>query len=289
MNVRRWRPSYPVRVRGMFAAHRRGARDPAYRATADGAVWRTSFTPDGPGTLAVSVPEPGVVEGRAWGPGASWLLEGMPELLGAADDPSALVPVHDAVRDAVKRFPGLRIGRTNHVWEALVPAVLEQKVVGAEAFRAWAYLVRRFGEPAPGAPELRVPPPREVWAQIPSWEWHRSGIEAVRARTIVGAARVRLADAPERLPLLPGVGPWTTAEVRQRALGDVDAVSVGDYNLPGIVGWALVGRKVDDAGMLALLEPYAGQRHRVTKLLELSGVRPPRRGPRLSVRDYRSF
>ncbi|WP_255205742.1 DNA-3-methyladenine glycosylase [Actinomadura sp. BRA 177] len=140
---------------------------------------------------------------------------------------------------------------------------------------------------------MRVPPPPEVWVRIPSWEWHRAGLEAVRARTIIGAARVakRLEeDAGEaRLRSLPGVGVWTAAEVRQRAVGDPDAVSVGDYNLPGLVGWALAGRKVDDAGMLELLEPYAGHRYRVTRLLESSGRRPPRRGPRLPVRDYRRF
>lgn len=145
------------------------------------------------------------------------------------------------------------------------------------------YLLRKFGEPAPGAPHLRVPPPPEVWVRIPSWEWHRSGLEAVRARTIIGAARVarRLEEEPSerRLRSLPGIGVWTAAEVRQRAAGDPDAVSVGDYHLPGLVGWALAGRKVDDAGMLELLEPYAGHRYRVTRLLESSGKHPPRRGP----------
>jgi 3-methyladenine DNA glycosylase/8-oxoguanine DNA glycosylase len=199
----------------------------------------------------------------------------------------------------VVRQPGLRIGRTRRVFETLVPAVLEQKVLSLEAWRAWRYLLRRFGEPAPGpsdgAPELRVPPPPEVWAVIPSWEWHRSGAEAIRARTIMNAARLasrlELRASDERLRSLPGIGVWTSAEIRQRALGDPDAVSVGDYNLPALVGWALAGTKVDDAGMLELLAPFAGQRYRVTRLLELSGgaLRPPRRGPRMSVRDYRAF
>ncbi|MCQ0015997.1 DNA-3-methyladenine glycosylase family protein [Actinomadura madurae] len=217
----------------------------------------------------------------------------MPELLGADDRPDGFVARHDVVRDQVLRRPGLRIGRTHRVFEALVPAVMEQKVLGQEAWRAWGYLLRKFGEPAPGAPHLRVPPPPEVWVRIPSWEWHRSGLEAVRARTIIGAARVarRLEEEPSerRLRSLPGIGVWTAAEVRQRAAGDPDAVSVGDYHLPGLVGWALAGRKVDDAGMLELLEPYAGHRYRVTRLLESSGKHPPRRGPRLAVRDYRSF
>jgi 3-methyladenine DNA glycosylase/8-oxoguanine DNA glycosylase len=281
-------------VRLTLGVHRRGHGDPAFRIDADGSVWRASWTPDGPGTLRVDAGG----GARAWGPGAGWLLDGLGGLLGEHDDPSALRPVHDVVRDSAERHPGLRIGRTRRVFEALV---LEQKVLGLEAFRAWRYLLRRFGEPAPGAPEgMRVPPPPEVWARIPSWEWHRSGAEAVRARTIMNAARVasRLEEAAllrsaqefdRVLRSLPGIGVWTSAEIRQRALGDPDALSVGDYHLPGLVGWALKGEKTDDAGMLELLAPYAGQRYRVSRLLELSGVRAPRRGPRLPVRDYRSF
>ncbi len=295
MPTREWRPSWPVDVRLTLAPHRRGAGDPAYALTPDGAVWRASTTPDGPGTLRV-LRRGDAIEGEAWGPGASWLLDGLPELLGDADDPATFTPAHDVLRDAAVRFRHLRVGRSRNVFEALVPAVLEQKVVGKEAFRAWRYLVRRFGEVAPGPQPLHVPPPPRVWVGIPSWEWHRSGIEAVRARAIIGAARVasRLevgdtGEADRRLRSLTGIGVWTSAEIRQRALGDPDAVSVGDYHIPGIVGWALTGRKVDDAGMLRLLEPYAGHRYRVTRMLELSGGGPPRRGPRRPVRDYRGF
>ncbi|GAA3945848.1 3-methyladenine DNA glycosylase [Actinomadura viridis] len=322
--VRVWRPPFALDLGLTLWPHRRGSGDPAFRTDRDGTVWRASFTPDGPGTLRLRW-RGDAVEAGAYGPGADWLLEGVPDLLGAGDVPEEFEPLHPVVREAARRHPGLRIGRTGRVFEALVPAVLEQKVLGAEAWRAWAYLLRRFGRPAPGAPVLRVPPPPEVWIRIPSWEWHRSGAEAVRARTIIGAARVagRLEDvfaggsggsspqevkdvfaggsggsspqeqeagmADARLRSLPGIGVWTAAEVRQRAAGDADAVSVGDYHLPGIVGWALTGRKVDDAGMLELLAPYAGHRHRVTRLLALTGGGPPRRGPRLPVRDYRAF
>jgi 3-methyladenine DNA glycosylase/8-oxoguanine DNA glycosylase len=289
------RPPLPVDVRLTLSPHRRGAGDPAFAVTPDGAVWRASMTPDGPGTLRVLARED-EIEAEAWGPGASWLLDGVPDLLGAADDPASFRPEHEILRRAALRLGHLRIGRSRNVFEALVPAVLEQKVVGKEAWRAWRYLVRRFGEPAPGPLDLRVPPAPRTWVTIPSWEWHKSGIEAVRARTIIGAARVasRLEvddtqEADRRLRSLSGVGVWTSAEVRQRALGDPDAVSVGDYHIPGIVGWALSGRKVDDAGMLELLAPYAGHRYRVTRLLELSGAAPPRRGPRMPVRDYRRF
>jgi 3-methyladenine DNA glycosylase/8-oxoguanine DNA glycosylase len=306
MLTREWRPPWPVDVRLTLSPLRRGSGDPACAVTPDGAVWRASLTPDGPGTLRL-LQRSAVVEAQAWGPGAGWLLDGVPELLGAADDPASFTPAHESVRAAAARLGRLRVGRTRRVFEALVPAVLEQKVVGKEAWRAWRYLLRRYGEAAPGpsvgaggagrTQPLRVPPPPEVWVRIPSWEWHRSGIEAVRARTIIGAARVasRLeiddsAEADRRLRSLPGIGVWTSAEVRQRALGDADAVSVGDYHIPGIVGMALAGEPVDDDGMLELLRPYAGHRYRVTRMLELAGTaRAPRRGPRMPVRDYRSF
>ncbi len=146
---------------------------------------------------------------------------------------------------------------------------------------------------------MRVPLGPAAWASIPSWEWHRAGVEAVRARTIAAAARVaaRLEEIVEltpdqadaRLRALPGIGVWTSAEVRQRACGDADAVSVGDYHLPRQVGWALVGRAVDDAEMLELLAPYQGHRHRASMLAAMSGAGPPRRGPRLAARDYRAI
>jgi 3-methyladenine DNA glycosylase/8-oxoguanine DNA glycosylase len=309
---REWLAPFEVDVRLTLSVHRRGPGDPAYRVDAAGAVWRTSLTPDGPGTLRVTSRRPAapaappagpgtLVTGQAWGPGAGWLLDRLPAQLGAHDDPSGFTARHPAVADLVLRHPALRIGRTWRVFEALVPAVLEQKVVGQEAHRAWRILLRKFGEPAPGpAPAgMRVVPPPPVWARIPSWDWHRAGVEGVRAQTIITAAGVapRLeevldldpAEADRRLRSLPGIGAWTSAEIRQRAAGDPDAVSVGDYHLPRVVGWTLARRITDDAGMLELLAPYAGHRYRVTRLLELGGSAPPRRGPHLPIRDYRAF
>ncbi|MGW5261126.1 DNA-3-methyladenine glycosylase family protein [Microbispora sp. NPDC004025] len=318
LRERRWRPSAPLDVVLTLSPHRRGGGDPAWRRTPDGSIWRTSRTPEGPGTLRVTV-SGDEVRGQAWGPGAGWLLETLPSLLGADDDVAGFAAMlarltrsHDPrharaaafVAGLAGRAAGLRIGRSLRVFEALAPAVLEQKVVGREAWRAWRFLLRRYGEPAPGpAPEgMYVIPPPEVWRAIPSWDWHRAGAEAVRARTIVNAARhaeklerttTTTAEAPAEadrlLRALPGIGVWTSAEVRQRSHGDPDAPSVGDFHLPGIVGYALTGRKTDDNGMLELLEPFRGHRHRVVRLIELSGVRPPARGPRMAPRDYRAF
>lgn len=238
--------------------------------------------------------------GEAWGHGAEWLLEQLPELLGAADDPEVFAPRHRIVALARHRRPGLRLTRTGLVMESLIPSVLEQKVTTDEAYRAWRLLVRKFGEPAPG-PEgmpqgLFVVPAARDWALIPSWEWHRAGVDDKRASTVLRAVRVagRIEEAvtldPERararLELVPGVGPWTSAEVVQRSHGAADAVTVGDLHLPGIVGFALAGdRDADDEVMLSLLEPYAGQRHRAARLILLSGRTPGRRAPRMRKGD----
>ena len=326
---REWLAPFAVDVAGVLSVHRRGYGDPALRTDAAGAIWRACRTPDGPATVQVtartgaatpawrggsggSSPRgPTLVDATAWGAGAGWLLDALPALLGADDRPEDFVPGHPVLRAAARRHPAVRIGRSGLVMEALVPAVLEQKVVGMEATRAWRMLLWRFGEPAPGPcppgphppgphpPGLRVPPDAATWASIPSWEWHRAGVEAVRARVIAAAARVAAKleevttmgsdEADRRLRAIPGIGPWTSAEVRQRACGDADALSVGDYHLPSIVGWALAGRPVDDAEMLELLAPYPGHRHRASILAGLAGAGPPRRGPRMAVRDYRAF
>jgi 3-methyladenine DNA glycosylase/8-oxoguanine DNA glycosylase len=305
---RRWLAPFAVDVGSVLSVHRRGIGDPAYVIDQAGAIWRANRTPDGPGTLRIAwrserADQSGVTlaDARAWGPGAGWLLDALPAMLGAEDKPEDFVPAHPVLRDLARRHGTVRIGRSGLVLESLVPAALEQKVVGKEAWRAWRLLLRMFGEPAPGPvpARMRVPPEPVTWASIPSWEWHRAGVEAVRAQTIAAAARVagRLeeilglppAQADRRLQSLSGIGAWTSAEVRQRACGDPDAVSVGDYHLPAIVGMALVGRPVNDAEMLELLAPCHGHRHRASVLAWFSGARPARRGPRLPVRDYRAI
>ncbi|MFE5796559.1 DNA-3-methyladenine glycosylase family protein [Streptomyces sp. NPDC056503] len=276
---------------------RRGPHDPTFRVTDDGSVWRASRTPEGPGTVRVRVLG-GEVTAETWGPGAAWLDDHLPALLGAEDDPAAFVPRHRLLLATHRRRPGLRLTRTGLVLESLIPSVLEQKVTTTEAYGSWRRLVRQYGEPAPGpAPEgLCVMPDARTWTRIPSWEWHRANVDGKRAATIVRAARVapRLEEAAlmpgpkarERLELVPGIGPWTSAETIQRSNGAPDEVTTGDLHLPGIVGWALAGdRDADDAAMLELLAPYAGQRHRAARLVLLSGRTPPRRAPRRAPHD----
>ncbi|WP_077798431.1 DNA-3-methyladenine glycosylase [Streptomyces sp. JHA26] len=292
--VRVWVPDGPLDLGLVLGPLRRGPGDPTFRTTPDGSVWRTGLTPAGPGTLRV-LARGGEVRGEAWGPGAEWLLEQLPRLLGADDDPSAFVPRHRLLAHTAHRRPGLRLTRTGLVLESLIPSILEQKVTTLEAYRAWRLLVRKYGEPAPGPARMHVMPAPRTWALIPSWEWHRAGVDDKRASTILRAVRVaaRLEEAAgmepaaarARLEVVPGIGPWTSAETVQRSHGAPDAVTVGDLHLPGIVGFALGGdRDADDAVMLRLLEPYAGQRHRAARLVLLSGRVPDRRAPRMAPR-----
>ncbi len=254
-------------------------------------------TPGGTATLRVSArPDLGEVLATAWGDGAAWVLDRLPAMLGAGDDPTGFAPHHDAVARAWRRFPHWRVPATGLVLESLVPAVLEQRVTGNEAFGSWRRLVHRYGDRAPGpgaALGLRVMPAPAVLRAVPSWEWLRLGVDPGRSRTVVRAVTVAdalertvglpHAEADRRLRSVPGVGVWTSAEVRSRAHGDPDAVSFGDYHVAKDVGWALVGRPVDDDGLAELLEPYRPQRLRVQALLALAGARLPRRGPRMPL------
>jgi len=294
-----WRPRQPVDVRRTLLPLARGRGDPTHRVEPDGALWRTTRLPAGPATYRLVQRGPHEVGCEAWGPGAGEAVAGLPDLLGGRDTGEGFAPGHPLLAAAHARHPGLRVPRTGRVLEALVPAVLEQKVTGTQARASFRRLVLQHGEPAPGpAPTgMRVPPSAQVWRRVPSWDWHRAGVDPQRARTVCEAASVapRLEEvvgmAPEaaaqRLRAVPGIGPWTVAEVAQRALGDTDALSVGDYHLSQLVGWALLGRPLDDDGMVALLAPWRPHRYRVVRLLECSPAGKPRFGPRLTVQDHR--
>jgi 3-methyladenine DNA glycosylase/8-oxoguanine DNA glycosylase len=273
----------------------RGRGDPAMR-LARHQVERAGRGRGGPYAIRIWRSGDGI-RAEAWGPGAAWAIDGLPALLGLDDDGTGFeAGRHPLVAQLARRLTGLRIGRSRAVLEALVPAILEQKVTGSEASRAWRGLVARHGEPAPGPLGLRVPPEPAILAALPYYELHPLGVEQRRAEVIRRVARDAAAleglvagtpaDLDRRLQSYAGIGPWTAAEVGARALGDPDAVSVGDFHLPNLVAWALAGEpRADDARMLALLEPWRGQRGRVIRLLEASGMAAPRFGPRLAPRS----
>lgn len=288
---RRWRPDYALDIGAVVGPLRRGAGDPAYQVGPDGSLWLTANAVSGAVSLNVRR-EAGEVVAQAWGAGAEEVLDGIPALLGAQDDPSGFKAHHALVADTMRTHPGLRLGATGRVWDVLVPAILEQKVTGYEARRSWRDLCRSFGEKAPGPAPLgmRVPPTPRAVLGIRDWEWHKAGVDGARRRTLLNAAAAAHAlTSTDKLRLIPGIGPWTAAEVAQRAWGDPDAVSVGDFHLPSVIGWALTGRPLDDDGMLEVLEPYRPQRQRAVRYVEASGFRKPRFAPRFAARDYRAI
>jgi 3-methyladenine DNA glycosylase/8-oxoguanine DNA glycosylase len=292
--MRRYRPRLPVDLRlTLFPLQRAGRADPAVRVGAREA-WRATRNVDGVATVRYAI-DGDWIEVEAWGPGAGLELERAPELLGDGDSLEGFRPRHKVVSDLARRLSGLRITRSRAVFESLVPTIFEQKVIGAEARAGYGRMIRRLGEEAPGPAGLMAPPSAARLAHTPYFDFHRFALERRRAETLIGAARrAALLEgaagvAPEaaraRLTSLPGIGPWSAAEVMMVALGDADAVSVGDYHLPHVVAWALAGqRRGDDALMLELLEPYRGHRGRVLRLLSAGGLGPPRRGPRLALR-----
>ena len=294
----------PVDLRFVLGPLVRGAGDPTMRVAAAAAI-RASMTPGGPGAIEIRLAGRGV-NAWAWGPGADQLLDGLPALLGLDDDDSGFVADHHPVVASLARRRGrVPLGRTGGVWEALLPATLEQRITGTEAWRNYRRLVRAHGTPAPGPLALWLPPTAEKIATLASWQLTALGIEprrgALLRRLAREAPRYEALGAQARLPggggtgaaalaaalrRQPGIGPWTAAEVTLRALGDPDAVSVGDAHLSNVVAFALTGRsRGTDEEMLQLLSPWAGHRARVVRLLEASGITPPRFGPRVAPRD----
>ena len=267
------------------------ARTRPARVAAPG-FWRATRTPAGPGTERLWL-DGDLLRVEAWGPGADWLCENAPALVGELDDDAGFEPRQPLLVELWRRHRGVRIPRTGAVVEAAVPTILEQKVIGLQARHAYRRLLLELGEPAPGPVPIRLPPTPATLAATPYWQFHKWGVEQRRAQIIASAARhasrleeavgMAPADAQRRLTALPGMGAWTAAEIAVVALGDADAVSVGDYHLPHLVSWALAGEpRGTDERMLELLEPYRGHRARAIQLLELAGITAPRRGPRMA-------
>ena len=273
---------------------RRGAGDPAHR-VAEGRFWRAALTPAGPATLALHV-HAGEVTAQAWGPGAQWTLDGLPDLLGADDDWDGL---------DVRSYPGLHATRrASRAPPAADPPGHGRPRAGRDrtagdrlqAHRAWRSLLFEYGTPAPGpAPiGMRVPPSLATVLQVTAWQWSKWDVDLARSRALRAASTVadRLEECVEmpldaalrRLQVVPGIGVWTAAETAQRALGHPDAPSVNDYHVHNQVVFALTGRpRGTDEEMLELLAPFAGHRQRVVRLIEVAGISAPRFGPRQSL------
>ena len=291
------RPRLPVDLRLTFSELRFGPGDPTMRREADGSWWRATRTPLGPATMHVAA-RAGELRVSAWGDGAEWALDAAPDIVGATDSLDGFAP-KGRLAELHRRLAGLRITRTRAVYEAALGTALEQLVTSEEAHTAFRAMVRAWGEPAPGPGDLLLPLAPEVLARRAYFELRPFGVEMKRANTlreiarraprIDEAAALTLADARERLLAIAGIGPWTAAKVALVALGDADAVPLGDYHLPHAVTYAFTGQpRADDARMLELLAPFAGHRGRVIRLIMSAGISAPRFGPRKRLAPRRT-
>jgi 3-methyladenine DNA glycosylase/8-oxoguanine DNA glycosylase len=258
------------------------------------------ITPEGPVTIRISARTADAeIEFETWGSGATWMLDNAPAMLGAEDDVSDFDPGDERVRAAWASNPHWRVTKTRLVLESLVASCLEQKVTGEEAWTGWRNLLYRFGDDAPGPGRergMKMLPSAQALTRIPSWEWLRCHVDGARSRPIVPAARVadslqRTVDQPateveKALRSLPGIGEWTAAEIRQRAHGDADAVSFGDYHIATHVGWAMTGEVMTDEQMRDWLEPERPHRYRVQHVITTRLAGKPRRGPRMAPRRH---
>ena len=298
MKERTFQLPAPVDIRLTLSPLRHGAGDPTVRLQGD-EFMRATRTPHGAASLRLRV-NGERCRAQAWGPGAEWCLETLEILLGLDDDPSGFICDDEFLRLQFRKAPGLRFCCCQSVFELLVPTILEQKVTGIEARRSFRALVHRYGEPAPGPLGLKLQPSAERLASMPYADMHPLGIERKRAMTIKRTAeragrleklREVHGDQAQRLmTAIPGIGPWTSAVVAQAAWGDPDAVIVGDFHFPNMVSWILAREpRGTDERMLQLLEPFKGHRGRVVRLMQHSGVRAPKFGPRHRLRDFASF
>lgn len=291
-------PLAPVDLQTTLRFHTAAPRDPAFLFDGD-AVWMATDTPSGPATIRLR-PDDDAISATAWGPGADEVLTDAPGIIGAADDPSGFRPSRSALDRMARHHPGLRITRSGRVVEILLRTAVGQVVAGKEAKRSWVRLSRALGEPAPGPTDLLLPPGPAVIASMPYQDFHPYGIERRRAEILRRIARhanrlqqaaaMPIEDAYRRIRAVPGIGEWTAAKAGLTALGDADAVPVGDYHLPNVVAWVLAGEeRADDGRMLELLEPYAGHRGRVIRLIQAAGIHAPRRGPRAPLRSFETW
>lgn len=218
-------------------------------------------------------------------------------MLGFADTIPSITPAHREVESAQKKFGQLRLGRSHTPYHELLHAVLAQRVTSIEAIRQWHQIIDRYGTNAPGPhPGIKTPPSPDVMRKLPYHAFHHFGVERKRAESLLSVAhhfdfvsRVSQSDeAPHvktsQLQLIPGVGIWTASVAGGIAFGDPDALLIGDFHVKNTVAYALTGRiRGSDEEMIATLEPYNGQRHRVVRWLQLNGAKAPARGPRRRI------
>ncbi|MEM8708038.1 MAG: DNA-3-methyladenine glycosylase 2 family protein [Actinomycetota bacterium] len=264
----------------------------------DGVHWWATATPQGNALVAFR-PTGGELRVDAWGDGSGWAVDQMPALIGLRDETvDDFRPDHPVLRRLAGRFGALRVGATGRWYESLVTTAIGQRVVTADAGASRFRLAQTWGDTSLGGPMGILPTP-ETMLTLRDHDFHAAGVELSRARVLRIAAKyadrlerldgVPGGDAVSWMQRLPGIGPWTAGITSAIAGGDPDAVPVGDLHVPGMVTYAFTGEVGDDQAMLEVLEPFAGHRGRVVRMVKMGGAGPPRHRPKPFRTDISEF
>ena len=311
--TRSWRVEWPLHLRATVGPLQQGPLDPCLqlgRQTDGHWLWWARRMSSGPTTLWVST-QGRLVEARAWGDGAAEILDRLPRMLGSQDTPDGFdvarlseTAWHPRVVSHARRWARQwRAPASGDLIGGLVTAVLGQRVTGGEAHAAWRTLVRQVSAAAPApdvrAPALYLPPTPQQWLSVPSWQWQAAGVDGQRRNRLIGALssvtlldyeHLDAVDVRKRLRAIPGIGVWTDAVVGAQVFGDADAVPFGDFHVCHDTVYALTGAaRSSDAELAAVLQPWAGHRFRVVRLVQLCAISAPRWGPRYRPLDLRRF
>ena len=140
------------------------------------------------------------------------------------------------VQQAWRQNPGLRLSASGQLDRQMLNAIVEQRITQTEAFRTLGWILQKYGSPAPSTglghqPEgMRVYPSARTLTTIPTWDWHRAGVDKSRYDAVYAYARSAeslkniaaegdVALLARSLHTVRGVGPWSISEALQRVCG----------------------------------------------------------------------
>jgi endonuclease III len=268
----------PLDVNATFGVHCFGKYDAT--AFSNKGHFTKCFSVEG-GVCVVRVDQVGRgVQVTVEGTGESLVRQALERSLAKNDGHDTFVPKHPLIAKLHMRLSGMRIIEVPWAFDVACQTVLGQRVTAEDAMREFRRIAERYGTKYQ---DLVAFPPASLVATMPTWQLEQLGIDPKRARAMVALARevVRRPGfwasplLPKVLASIRGIGPWTIGNIMGFAMGDPDALVLGDLHLPHVVTWALAEEpRGSDERMVELLQPFAGQR--LTRLLTGSNIKVPR-------------
>jgi DNA-3-methyladenine glycosylase II len=237
-----------------------------------------AYQPPGASTLHIALYQPTVANDQRKAPNAE-LRACIPQMLGTAVDLSgfyALAANMPELGSLVTQARGVKPPRYPSLWEALCNAVAFQQLSLEAAMATMGRVIAQCSTPLTfGEVQLYPFPAPALFRETDPTVLRALGLSASKVRTLQEAADFLLAGqltaeeleslptakAMDRLALLRGIGPWTSAVVMLRGFGRLDVFPAGDSgarrNLRG-----LLGVEADEAGegttILETLGPWRG-------------------------------